>query len=126
MFVKFADPRDVPRKCDENVGGARQKETPAKSCGQTIEVYGLSPSTRSTEVIVYFEGLCRGRVDNVHRDDKMNVTYVTFERNAGGYLTISNKKLLLNAVTFIKKRISNTLEYKIFRVSWNISMQCIC
>ena len=88
MFVKFADPKDVPRQRDENVGGAREKETPAKPCGQTIEVSGLSPSTRSTDVIRYFEEQCRGRVDDVHRDSKTNVTYVTFEKNTGGSHTI--------------------------------------
>ena len=101
MFVKFADPKDVPKKHDENMGGAREKELPAKPCGQTIEVYGLNSSTRSSDVIQYFEGLCQGRVDDVRRDPKMNVTYVTFERKTGGCHTILTIFLLLNALTFI-------------------------
>ena len=68
--------------------GAREKETTAKPCGQTIEVSGLSHSTRSSDVVMYFEEQSRGRVDNVRRDPKTNVTYVTFERNTGGYHTI--------------------------------------
>ena len=88
MFVKFADPKPVSRKRDDNMGGAREKETPAKPCGQTIEVYGINSSTRSSDVIQYFEGHCRGRVDDVFRDAKTNVIYVTFERNTGGYHTI--------------------------------------
>ena len=73
------------------MGGAREKELPAKPCGQTIEVSGLSPSTRSFEVIMYFEGLCQGTVDDVRRDPKTNVTYVTFERNTGACHTILTK-----------------------------------
>lgn len=55
MFVKSAEPKHVVVKHDESVEGAGKKVTPATKelCEPTIEVRGLKPSTRSSDVIVF-------------------------------------------------------------------------